>query len=203
MGCLVTWKQSDIYPKDSTTKNEAYGWHFQYLTIIGLLLATITFLAGSLADMTSSQRLFRIKNAFAVVATPLEVLISVLYGGLVSVDKELVIPKEFQLGLLPDISFHAVPAIVLTIDYLLLSPPWTIQFRQALALSTALAFAYWFWVEQCYRHNGWYPYPIFEVLSTPWRIVLFCFSGALMAGSTEALKLAYRTMNGVDGSEKA
>src|SRR5271170_1298810 len=25
--------------------NDAYGWHFQYLTIIGLLLSTITFLA--------------------------------------------------------------------------------------------------------------------------------------------------------------
>ncbi|KAL8731508.1 MAG: hypothetical protein Q9166_003354 [cf. Caloplaca sp. 2 TL-2023] len=100
-----------------TLINDAYGWHFQYLTIIGLALATITFSAGSLADITSSQRLFRIKNAFSVVATPLEVLITTLYGSLVSVDKELVIPKEFQLGLLPDISFHAVPAIALYIKF--------------------------------------------------------------------------------------
>ncbi|KAI4106818.1 MAG: hypothetical protein LQ345_007170, partial [Seirophora villosa] len=166
-------------------KNDAYGWHFQYLTIIGLLLATITFALGSLADLTSSYRISRWKNVFSVVATPLEVLITTLYGSLVSVDKELVIPKEFQLGLMPDIGFHAAPAVLLTIDYLLFSPPWTISFRQALGLSTALAFAYWFWVEQCYSHNGWYPYPIFEYLTTPWRIVLFCFSGALMAGSTE------------------
>ncbi len=146
--------------------------------------------------MTSSRTLFRYKNAFSVIATPLEVLISTLYGGLASVDKELVVPKEFQLGLLPDISFHAIPAIVLTIDYLLFSPPWTISFRQELTFSTALAFAYWFWVEQCYRHNGWYPYPIFAALTTPWRILLFTFSGALMAGSTEALKLVYKRLNG-------
>ncbi|KAL8767765.1 MAG: hypothetical protein Q9209_005851 [Squamulea sp. 1 TL-2023] len=186
----------------SEVLNDAYGWHFQYLTIIGLALATITFTAGSLADITSSRRLFRIKNAFSVIATPLEVLISTLYGSLVSIDKELVIPKEFQLGIWPDISFHAVPAIVLTIDYLLLSPPWTISVRQMMALSTAFAFGYWFWVEQCYRHNGWYPYPIFEALTTPWRIVLFCFSGALMAGSTEVLKLAYRKINGDDRAKR-
>ena len=176
--------------------NDAYGWHFQYLTIIGLALATTTFLLGSIADLTTSYRLVRYKNALSVVATPLEVLISILYGGLVSIDKELVIPKEFQLGLLPDISFHAIPAIVLSIDYLLLSPPWTISFRQALSLSIAFAFAYWFWVEHCYRHNGWYPYPIFEALSTPWRVLLFSFSGALMAGSTEMMKYAYKTLNG-------
>lgn len=183
-------------PVDSTSSNDAYGWHFQYLTIIGLLLATITFALGSLADLTSSYTCSRYKNLFSVIATPLEVLITTLYGSLVSVDKDLVIPKEFQLGLLPDIGFHAVPAVLLTVDYLLFSPPWTISFRQALGLSTAFAFGYWFWVEQCYRHNGWYPYPVFEILTTPWRIVLFCFSGALMAGSTEVLKFMYSKVNG-------
>lgn len=68
-------------------------------------------------------------------------------------------------------------------------------------MSTTFAFAYWFWVEQCYRHNGWYPYPIFAALTTPWRILLFSFSGALMTGSIEALKLVYRKING-SGSTK-
>ncbi|KAL8867336.1 MAG: hypothetical protein Q9174_005729 [Haloplaca sp. 1 TL-2023] len=156
----------------------------------------MSFTFGSLADITSSQRMFQLKNAFSTVATPLELLISVLYGSLVSIDKELVIPKEFQLALLPDLGFHAVPAGVLTVDTLLLSPPRTASFRQVLGLSTAFAFAYWFWVEQCYRHNGWYPYPIFEALTTPWRIVLFSFSGALMAGSSEVLRFLYTKLNG-------
>ncbi|KAL8944505.1 MAG: hypothetical protein Q9216_000415 [Gyalolechia sp. 2 TL-2023] len=178
--------------------NDAYGWHFQYLTVIGLTLATLAFLLGSLADLTSSYRLARYKNTVSVLATPLELIISTLYAGLVSVDKELVIPKEFQLPLLPDISLHAIPATLLSLDFLLLSPPWTISFPQSLTLSTSLAFTYWFWVEQCYRHNGWYPYPIFDVLTTPWRIALFAFSGLLMAGSTATLKLIYRALNGSD-----
>ena len=63
-------------------RNESYGWHFQYLTIIGLSLATATFTCGSLADMTSSQTLFRAKNMLSTCTTPLEVLIAVLYWSL-------------------------------------------------------------------------------------------------------------------------
>ncbi|KAL9626838.1 MAG: hypothetical protein Q9204_007003, partial [Flavoplaca sp. TL-2023a] len=82
--------------------NEAYGWHFQYLTILGLALSTLTFTLGSFADMTSALPLFRLKNRFSILATPLEVLITVLYTSLVSIDKSLVIPPEFQLGFWPD-----------------------------------------------------------------------------------------------------
>lgn len=62
--------------------NEAYGWHFQYLTVIGLTLATLTFTAGLLADMTLSARLFLVKNLLSVCSAPMEVLISILYWGI-------------------------------------------------------------------------------------------------------------------------
>ncbi|KAL8672672.1 MAG: hypothetical protein Q9168_002878 [Polycauliona sp. 1 TL-2023] len=183
--------------------NDSYGWHFQYLTIIGLTLSTTTFLLASLADITSSRALFRLKTHFSTLATPLEVLITTLYTALICYDKSLVIPPEFQLGLWADISFHAVPAVVLTIDFLLFSPPWKVRGREAVGRSMVFAFAYWWWVELCASHNGWYPYPIFELLSTPWRVVLFGFSGGLMAGSAEVLKLAYRGLNGADSVKKS
>lgn len=63
-------------------RNEAYGWHFQYLTVIGLSLSTLTFIFALLADVTLSRRLFLIKNLLSVCSAPLEVLISVLYWGL-------------------------------------------------------------------------------------------------------------------------
>ena len=62
--------------------NEAFGWHFQYLTVIGLGLSTLTFACGLLADVTLSQRLFLAKNLLSVCSCPMEVLISVLYWGL-------------------------------------------------------------------------------------------------------------------------
>lgn len=62
--------------------NDAYGWHFQYLTVIGLTLSTLTFITALLADVTLSRRLFLVKNILSVCSCPMEVLISVLYWGL-------------------------------------------------------------------------------------------------------------------------
>lgn len=62
--------------------NQAYGWHFQYLTVIGLTLSTLTFATALLADLTMSRRLFLAKNLLSVCSCPMEVLISVLYWGL-------------------------------------------------------------------------------------------------------------------------
>lgn len=62
--------------------NDSYGWHFQYLTIIGLALSTLTFACGLLADLTLSRRLFAAKNALSVASAPIECLITILYWGL-------------------------------------------------------------------------------------------------------------------------
>ncbi|QVM12427.1 hypothetical protein D8B26_007056 [Coccidioides posadasii str. Silveira] len=176
--------------------NEAYGWHFQYLTIIGITLATMTFTAGLAADLLSSRRLFLVKNILSVCGTPLEVLIAVLYWGLKMVDEKLVVPEWAETALIPDLGFHAVPALALVIDLLLFSPPWTITAMPSFGLATSIAFAYWFWVEQCYRYNGWYPYPLFEKLTTPWRVALFLVSAALMTLNTALLKWLYSKVNG-------
>jgi hypothetical protein len=64
-----------------TIINDSYGWHFQFLTIIGLSIATLTFIFGLLADLTLSPRLFAVKNTFSLLSAPLEALISILYWG--------------------------------------------------------------------------------------------------------------------------
>ncbi|KAI0387259.1 FAR-17a/AIG1-like protein [Hypomontagnella monticulosa] len=181
-----------------TPMSNSFGGHYQFLTIIGLSLAQCTFIVGLLADTTLSPQLFQLKNILSVCSAPLEVLISILYWGLCAIDKSLVFPPEFQLDFLPDFGFHAAPAIFLAIDLLLLSPPWTVNAYSALALSEALAFLYWFWVEYCFSHNGWYPYPIFGILSTWQRALLFTFSASLMTGSTMLLKWTYGKVNGVE-----
>lgn len=143
---LYTW---------DTPMSAAFGGHYQFLTILGLVLALCTFTVGLLADLTLSPNLFEVKNFLAVCSAPLEVLVSILYWGLCAIDKSLVFPPDAQLDLLPDIGFHAAPGIFLTLDLLFLSPPWTINGFAAMALSQTLAFLYWYWVEYCYRQNGW------------------------------------------------
>ena len=176
--------------------NDSYGWHFQYLTIIGLALATTTFSVGLLADLTESPALFYTKNALSTASAPLEVLISVLYWGLRAIDERLVIPEFMVLNPWADVGFHAVPALLLTFDLLFLSPPWTISPVAAAGLSGSLAMSYWWWVEQCHSHNGWYPYPLFEKLDPPYRALVFVGSALMMTLSTAGLKSLYERVNG-------
>lgn len=87
------------------------------------------------------------------------------------IDPKLVLPDwAAPLAVTADLSFHAVPALSLVIDLLFFSPPYTIAFLPALALSGCIAFGYWFWIERCYQYNAFYPYPIFEILNTTQRI---------------------------------
>ena len=65
-----------------------------------------------------------------------------------------------------------------------------------MGLSSALSLTYWFWVERCYLNNGYYPYPLFEAVTTPWRVVVFVMSAVLMTGSTMVLMGVYGWVNG-------
>ncbi|KAK4234297.1 UPF0641 membrane protein [Achaetomium macrosporum] len=180
----------------------AYGWHFQFLTIIGLAVALLSFVLGIFADLTLSPALFRAKNAVAVVATPLRVVISILYWGIRFIDPQLLFQGDLELDLLSDLGFHFAPAVFLTLDLILFSPPWTIPAYTIMALSIGFAFAYWYWVELCYQHNGWYPYPIFALLSTSQHALLFTFSAALLTVSSSALKWIYARVNGYDKAQR-
>ena len=109
-----------------------------------------------------------------------------------------------MLPLFDDLCFHLFPAVLLTADALLLSPPWptTPINPQAplitLVSSTTLAFAYWFWIELCYARNGFYPYPIFELLSTVQRVGLFAVSGITMWFVGAGLRALYAWVNGLE-----
>lgn len=177
--------------------NDSYGWHFQFLTIIGLSIATASFAFGLLADATLSPTLFLFKNALAVCAAPMEVLISILYWGLRAIDPKLVIPDwapKIPFG--TDLGMHAVPAIVLVFDLLFFSPPWTIAAAPAMVLSSAIAGVYWIWVEKCYEQNKFYPYPIFDEVGFEGRVALFAGSAFVMAAATVLLRWLYGAVNG-------
>ena len=151
---IISFSMSYKYLIDFPTMiNESYGWHWQYLTIIGLTIAMATFIFGFLADIMLSPKLFMIKNTLSLCSAPLEVLISILYWGISAIDKTLVVPAEIHIAPWADVSFHAMPAILLVVDLLFLSPPWTITAFPAMGLSSLLAVLYWAWVEQCYKHN--------------------------------------------------
>ncbi|KAH1494180.1 hypothetical protein KXV92_006691 [Aspergillus fumigatus] len=167
--------------------NEAYGWHFQYLTVIGLALSTLTFAVALLADLTLSARLFLVKNLLSICSAPMEVLISVLYWGLRMIDERLVVPDWAYIPM------HAGK-----------SSGWSLLqiIVPALGLSSAIALGYWVWIERCYKYNGWYPYPIFEQVPFEGRVGLFVMSAVVMALSTATLKWLYGRVNGFGTASK-
>ncbi|KAM7214693.1 FAR-17a/AIG1-like protein [Rhypophila decipiens] len=187
------------YPNPVTMR---WGGQYQFLTILGLAMSTVAFACGLLADITLSRRLFQIKNVLSVCSTPLEVLVSILYWGICAIDKTLIVPPGYTLPFLPDFGFHAMPALMMTLDLLLLSPPWSVRSYGAMSISMAVAFLYWGWVEFCFSKNGLYPYPIFELLTTGQRVALFTFSAMLMTSSTLLLKWVYGALNGVEELKK-
>lgn len=146
----ASFRYLSVFPNP---QSEQFGGSFQFLTIIGLALACASMVFGFLADITLNQTFFDIKNVISVCSAPLEVLISTLYWGISLIDKALLFPPELQLPPLPDIGFHLMPAVMLTIDLLLFSPPWTIKAYGAMGISTAIAFLYWGWVEYCFSRN--------------------------------------------------
>ncbi|KAL5415495.1 hypothetical protein PMIN03_002622 [Paraphaeosphaeria minitans] len=185
--------------------NDSFGWHLQYLTILGLSISTTCFSIGLLADMTASQQLFTLKNYLALVAAPIEIIISMLYWGLRAIDQELVIPPDLPTPpIMADLGFHLFPTLLLSLDALFLSPPWPTSpmnpRASALSLmtSTFIAFLYWFWIELCYSHNEFYPYPIFALLNTTQRIGLFALSGVAMWAAGAGLRWCYRVVNGIE-----
>lgn len=101
---LLSFSASFAYLEQFPTPlYHGFGGNYQFLTIIGLAMATATFAVGLLADLTLSRRLFELKNILSVCSAPLEVLISVLYWGLCAIDPSLVVPPELALPLLPDL----------------------------------------------------------------------------------------------------
>ncbi|KAF2242787.1 hypothetical protein BU26DRAFT_534762 [Trematosphaeria pertusa] len=190
--------------------NDSFGWHLQYLTILGISISTGCFICGLLADITSSHILFTLKNYLALVAAPIEIVISILYWGLRAIDETLVIPPDLpKPPLTADLNFHLWPSVLLCIDTLLLSPPWPTTPANprasllSLVTSTVIAFLYWFWIELCYSRNGFYPYPIFGLLDTKQRVGLFALSGVTMWAVGAGLRWVYVAVNGMEEERDA
>ncbi|KAF4309625.1 hypothetical protein GTA08_BOTSDO03013 [Botryosphaeria dothidea] len=182
--------------------NEAWGWHLQFLTCCGLVVAALTYYTALLSDLLLSPALYRLKNVLALTSAPLECCISILYWTIKAIDPKLLQHPDLpDLELLPDLSFHLNPAVLLALDLLFFSPPWTLTPLPALGVSGAIAVGYWFWVEACFAHNGFYPYPLFGQLDTQGRAVLFAGAASIMAVSTLVLKKVYEAVNGSVGAK--
>lgn len=135
--------------------HKGFGGAFQFLTFIALAMSMATFSVGFIADLWPSRCLSGLKNKLSLCCTPLNVFLTLFYWPLRIADKYIVMAPGHEVPLVPDLGFHAIPAIFLTLDAMLLNPLWTINAYSATALGSLVAFSYWGWVEYCFSHNGW------------------------------------------------
>ncbi|KAK8103259.1 FAR-17a/AIG1-like protein [Apiospora sp. TS-2023a] len=185
-------------PHTTNPLHRGVGGPFQFLTVIALSLSTVVFALGLVADMTQSSRLAYIKTTLSVrSATPLALLVAMLYWSNRAAAAGMLIPRGHEVPFVPDLGLHVIPVVALTTD--LLWPRSTaaafamaaVRGRDALAHGVVLMFAYWAWLEYCFSYNGWYPYPGLEKMSRTDMFVACLASACLMAGNAVALKKVY------------
>ncbi|EPS41731.1 hypothetical protein H072_4365 [Dactylellina haptotyla CBS 200.50] len=124
-------------------------------------------------------------------------------SAVIHIDRTLVVPPEIHIDPITDLMFHCFPAVFMFLDLVLLSPPWTIKALPAFGLSSVIAVGYWWWVNYCYEYNGFYPYPLFALLDTQKRAILFGTSAVIMGVMMLVLKGAYGLLNGFEAMEVA
>lgn len=174
--------------------SKTYGTHFVFLTIIGLVVSYIVQALGVIFALTKSKLIKNLKDGLNKLSTPLELVISILYWGIRSYDPKLLINEEIQEGLplWVDMSIHFLPAAVGSLDVLFFSPRWKTSFVNIFFQFSLCATAYWYWVDYAYSRNGFYPYPLFGLVSQEVRIGIFVGSVFIASISFAFLKLFQR-----------
>ncbi|KAI9301072.1 FAR-17a/AIG1-like protein [Cunninghamella echinulata] len=153
---------------------QAFGGHFQYLTIIGLAIATVAF-AVNMVRVFSPASLEMLYEVVYHVATPLEAIISVLYWTMVLVDPELLIPKDIEpIPLLVDLGLHLYPTICLWIDLFFFKPTFKRSWRHFIYIYSFVGF-YYGWSYYCKLRNGHWPYPFLDEFPNAWARFSFYF----------------------------
>ncbi|TFK77069.1 hypothetical protein BDN72DRAFT_754561 [Pluteus cervinus] len=186
-----------------------YGGHFQFLTIHGLLLAWITMVSGSILDLFPSVPFLKgAKRLFSMLSMPLSITISSIYWTLMAVFPALLLPptnvppldaspaghEEVPLLRIPlsiDLGLHAVPAIVLLVDFFAFETKYSRKavMVESWILAGIYASFYASWAEFCATHNdGIYPYP-FLTVSPLWGRVL------IYIGATTISLSSFRFLN--------
>ncbi|GAA5988714.1 hypothetical protein JCM11641_005152 [Rhodosporidiobolus odoratus] len=175
----------------TTFMDSSFGGRWQFLTILSLGAAWLTFLLSLLYDLYPTRFLARAKESVAVLAVPVEGLVGLLYWGLTVYDPSLLNPQsmDFTLPLIVDVSIHGLPAVYLWLDFLLFSPRFPSSIRPKTLATTATAL-YCLWMELCAAKNGRFPYPMLDSMPPMYRSIFYLVQIPILIG-------LYQLANGI------
>ncbi|KAI9595573.1 FAR-17a/AIG1-like protein [Syncephalis fuscata] len=148
--------------------DNAFGWHFIYLTIIGLGLSALVYFLALLHDIRPNPRKLFI-----------EALITLLYWSIVLYDDTLMHGDDQEkLPFLLDATYHLLPAIALWIEFLAYSNNFKHSIKHIYVIYS-FALLYGIWLQVCYYYNGFWPYPFFGLMDHHHRLAVYLSSATI------------------------
>ncbi|KAJ1983525.1 hypothetical protein H4R33_004723 [Dimargaris cristalligena] len=166
------------------------GGHYQFLTINGLTLTTVALYIGALAALFGSPHpngngnsntnpgsppatvLQAVWHFLLAVALPVELIISLLYWSIVSLNSDFMFMAD-QVILFPpwlDLSLHLAPALVLLVSFAR-AHGQIVPRRAHLVFLTLFGLAYFGWMHIVFYYGGNWPYPFLALMTHTQRIL--------------------------------
>ncbi|EJU05567.1 hypothetical protein DACRYDRAFT_20009 [Dacryopinax primogenitus] len=179
------------------------GGHWGFLTIQGLVFASITIWLGLICDLLPSFAVAKTgKRYFQMISIALACTISCIYWGLILTAPHLILPRlpvgDNSFGFIPgettgelvvvyiplhlDLALHAVPGISMALDFLLFEKKYTWHEMWMQAPGMVLLFVFWYGGLTEYLgelNDGIFPYPFLTVNPLPIRVAIYCGAGTL------------------------
>ncbi|XP_059059452.1 androgen-induced gene 1 protein-like [Achroia grisella] len=124
-----------------------------------------------------------IKDVLFSVAFPIALYVSVAFWGIYAIDKPLVFPeileKIFPAWL--NHTMHTFITMFLVIELLVTKRNYPSRMTGS-TITTLFVVAYAVWMHVLHARTGAWPYPIFDVLNLPMRLIFCAFSTILGLG---------------------
>lgn len=172
----------------------SFGGHLQFLTILALFASLIRQIFSFLYLLTGIRTFNALQGWLSLLTTPIEVVVTSLYWPLKIYKNNLVKDARFGIKIQPvlDRKVHLYPAIYEFLSSTIFSTRrWVRGNFMPLFIFSAVACGYWAWIETTFKYNGFYPYPLFNVLDTQSKALLIA-AGTLIAFITYKMVVVFQ-----------
>ncbi|KAF8488781.1 FAR-17a/AIG1-like protein [Gautieria morchelliformis] len=203
---VMVWgyNQLDTLVTDAWIREQT-GGHWQYLTVLGKVLAAacVTMLLGLSGDLFPSlkgnsffRRFQKAQRTLLMVSLPVAMLVALIYWTLLLFFPAMILPPVpgwnsepssssatpplSRVPLSIDLALHATPTIALVTEFIVVQTPYS-SYDVTYIAPVLAAFAgvgYGSWAEHCARHNGEFPYPF--LTESPFTIRIAIYAGATL-----------------------
>ncbi|CAH0749238.1 unnamed protein product [Diatraea saccharalis] len=162
-----------------------YKGRLMFLTMWTFILQTIYFFVSFLNDLIGSNdaspkkrpliRMF--KDALFGLAFPMAIYVGISFWSIYHFDKELIFPEKIAKIFPPWLNhtYHSFIVLFIVLELIFTNKTYLSR-KVGLVLAFTYFVSYLVWMHILFERTGVWPYPIFNVLNLPARLVFFAVS---------------------------